>query len=278
MTVTMVATTQRGVGAIAAAFAAAQAQERRALITYLTLGYPRREDTVDLCLALQEGGADIIELGVPFSDPVADGPVIQRASHAALQAGVTPGECLRLASAVRAGGVSVPLVFMGYYNPIHAWGEATYVRDCAAAGVDGLIVPDLPLEEAQPLQEATAAAGLALIFLVAPTSSAQRIARLAEATSGFLYVVSRLGTTGVASGPGPELAAQLELVRQHARTPVAVGFGMSRAEQIQALPPFVDGVIVGSAIVSEAERGALALQKYVSSLHAGLIDRRNHAD
>lgn len=259
-----------GVEAIGRAFARARSQGRAALITYLTLGYPSPKESPALVRALQAGGADLIELGVPFSDPLADGPIIQQASHQALQAGMTPRGCLELVSRLRQGGVEVPLLLMGYYNPIHAYGLEAYARDCAHAGVDGLIVPDLPLEEAGPLRAACEEEGLALVFLVAPTSGEERIARIAAATRGFLYLVSRLGITGMGQGPGEELAEQLALVRRHARTPVAVGFGLSRPEQVRRLASQVDGLIVGSAVVERAAEGPEALCEYVRSLCAVL--------
>ena len=259
-----------GVEAIGQAFARARAQGRAALIAYLTLGYPSPADSPALVRALQDGGADLIELGVPFSDPLADGPVIQRASHQALQAGMTPRGCLELVAQLRREGIRVPLLLMGYYNPIHAYGPEAYARDAALAGADGLIVPDLPPEEAGPLRAACEREGLALVFLVAPTSGEERIARIAAVTRGFLYVVSRLGTTGAGRGPGEELARQLERVRRHARTPVAVGFGLSRPEQVRRLAPQVDGLIVGSAVVERASEGAKALYAYLRSLRAAL--------
>lgn len=260
----------RGIEAISAAFAQARAQGRAALITYLTLGYPTPDDSSELVRALQAGGADLIELGVPFSDPLADGPIIQRASHTALQAGMTPRGCLELVSRLRRAGVEVPLLLMGYYNPIHAYGPEAYARDAALVGVDGLIVPDLPLEEADPLRAACEREGLALVFLVAPTSGEERIARIAVATRGFLYLVSRLGTTGTGRGPDEELVKQLALVRLYARTPVAVGFGLSRPEQVRRLASQVDGLIVGSAVVERAVEGPEALREYVRSLRAAL--------
>ena len=169
---------------------------------------------------------------------------------------ITPERCLELTARLREGGVSVPLLLMGYYNPIHHYGLERYAQDCAAAGADGLIVPDLPPEEAEPLREACLSRGLALVFLVAPTTrgSAHRAAS-PRPRSGFLYVISRLGTTGAGQGPGPELADRLALVRRHARTPVAVGFGISRPEDARSLAPHADGIIVGSAIVERAPRG-----------------------
>lgn len=265
-----VATNPHGIRAIDLAFRAARAEKRCALITYLTLGYPSPADSLKLVPALQAGGADIIELGVPFSDPVADGPTIQRASHAALEAGTTPGDCLHLAARLRQVGVSVPLVLMGYYNPIHNWGLRAYVHDCATAGVDGLIVPDLPPEEAGPLQEACRGESLALVFLVAPTSGEARIAQIAAGTQGFLYVISRLGITGAEHSPGEELTAQLAVVRRYAQTPIAVGFGISRPQQVRALAPKVDGIIVGSGVVERAQEGTEALRNYVGSLRAAM--------
>ncbi|MBM3190947.1 MAG: tryptophan synthase subunit alpha [Chloroflexi bacterium] len=262
---------QTGVAAVERAFARAHGENRCALITYLTAGYPSPDESLALISALQEGGADLIELGVPFSDPVADGPTIQRASQAALAAGVTPSACLELAARLRERGVTAPLVLMGYYNPIHSYGLDAYTRDCARMGVDGLIVPDLPPEEAGPLRALCRERGLALIFLVAPTTGEERLASIASATSGFLYVVSRLGITGSALDATGELAQRLGIIRAHARTPVAVGFGISRPEQMRALVPWVDGLIVGSAVVERAPDGPDALRGYVAELRAACV-------
>jgi tryptophan synthase alpha chain len=263
-------TSLRGAAAIREAFARAQGAGRAALITYLTFGYPTPADSLDLVPALEVGGADIIELGVPFSDPVADGPAIQRASHDALQAGVTPAMCLELAGRLRKAGVTTPFVFMGYYNPIYDYGLERYADACRAAGVDGLIVPDLPLEEAGDLGAACQRVGLALIQLVAPNSPPARAAQIAAATEGFLYVVSRMGTTGAGASPTGELGGRLAELRQVSEAPVSVGFGISRPDQARALAGLVDGIIVGSAVVERAAAGADALREYVSSLRDGL--------
>ena len=164
----------------------------------------------------------------------------------------------------------MPLVLMGYYNPIHNWGLRAYVHDCATAGVDGLIVPDLPPEEASPLQEACRGESLALVFLVAPTSGEARVAQIAAGTQGFLYVISRLGITGAGHSPGKELTTQLAVVRRYAQTPIAVGFGISRPQQVRALAPKVDGIVVGSGVVERAQEGTEALRKYVGSLRAAM--------
>ncbi len=267
---THVTRTLSGERAIAAAFRAARGAGRAALIPDLTAGYPTPVASPDLVLALQAGGADLVELGVPFSDPVADGPTIQRAGQRALAAGMTPARCLDLCRAVRGRGVGVPLVLMGYYNPIHAYGPGAYARDCAAAGVDGLIVPDLPPDEAEPLAEECRAAGLALIHLVAPTTPPERAARIAVETTGFLYVVSRLGTTGGTMAAGEALAGRLRALRAVARTPLAVGFGISRPEEVATVAREADGVVVGSAVVECAGEGPEALRAYVASLAAAL--------
>jgi len=227
--------------------------------------------------ALVRGGADIIELGVPFSDPVADGPTIEAASHVALANGMTPDFCLEQAAALRRQGVDRPLILMGYYNPILAQGIERHAQRCQAAGIDGLIVPDLPPEEAQELRAACDQRGLALIYLAAPTTDSQRLQRLAQETRGFLYVVSRLGTTG-AVGTGAMqadptaddgLRSQLALARE-GRAPVAVGFGVSRAEDVRALARLADGVIVGSAIVRRAPDGPSAVEAFVRELGAAV--------
>jgi len=265
MTTTRVET---GVAAIARAFSATRAEARCALITYLTVGWPSPESTPEMVRALESGGADLIELGVPFSDPVADGPTIQRASYTALQAGVTPRACLEAVARLREGGLSVPVLLMGYVNPILSYGVEDWVADCAQAGVDGLIVPDLPPEEASPLRAQCDERGLALVFLVAPTTPAARLARIAAETQGFLYVVSRLGTTGADVTLEDGLRRQLAVARQCAPAPVAVGFGISRPDQVRALAPLTDGIIVGSAIVEKAAEGCEPLRGYVASLRA----------
>jgi tryptophan synthase alpha subunit len=252
------------------AFGRARNDGRCALITYLTAGYPDPEQSPGLFAALQAGGADVIEMGVPFSDPVADGPTIQTASRVALEAGMTPRRCLELLSQIRAQGVTPPIVLMGYYNPIFSYGLERYAADCAQRGADGLIVPDLPPEEAQPLRDACARHGLALIFLAAPTTAERRLVEIARATQGFLYVVSRLGTTGASLALDEELMRRLALARKQALTPVAVGFGVSCPEEAQALAPHADGVIVGSAIVRRAVEGPESLAAYVSALRAAL--------
>lgn len=269
------AVTRQGMEAVADAFAVSRAEGRPALITYLTMGYPALDAALELVPALEAGGADIIELGVPFSDPVADGPAIQRASFCALQAGMTPARCLEQVARLRGAGVRVPLVLMGYYNPILRWGEAEYVRDCRRAGVDGLIVPDLPPEEAGALADVCRREGLALIFLVAPTTGEERLREVAGRSTGFLYVVSRLGTTGADKRfDTAELCRRLAVVRRLSPVPVAVGFGISSAEQARALAGLADGVIVGSAVVERAAQGPAVLREYTADLRAALGNKK----
>ena len=237
-----------GAHSIEGAFAAARAQNRIGLIAFLTVGYPTPDATRHVALALVEGGADLIELGIPFSDPLADGATVQRASYAALQQGVNVACCLETAAAIRAQ-TPTPLAFMGYYNPILRFGVERFCQHCAAAGVNGLIVPDLPPEEAGELKQACHNNGLALVFLVAPTSTEERLARVAAEASGFVYCVSLSGTTGARAKLAHGLREFVGRVRQHTDLPLAVGFGVSRPEHVAEIATFADGAVVGSALI-----------------------------
>jgi len=253
---------------ITAAFHSAKEEGRAALVIYLTAGYPSAQAAEEFVPALERAGADLVELGVPFSDPVADGPIIQRAANWALEQGVTPHDCLAQARRLRGSGVRVPLIFMGYYNPIHTWGPGAYARSCREAGVDGLIVPDLPLEEAGELASACQAEGLALVYLVAPSTPAERLARIAARAEGFLYLVSRPGTTGPRDALPVGLPEYVARVRCVARVPVAIGFGISSPTQVQRAASLADGVVVGSAVVERAAQGVEAMERYVAELRA----------
>jgi len=239
-----------GLDHIASVFAHARAAGCAALMPYYTLGYPDGPTSEAVIRAIAEAGADLIELGVPFSDPLADGPTIQRSSQVALARGMTSARCLELTGRLRAGGVRQPLLLMGYVNPILAYGSGRFVADAAAEGANGLIVPDLPPEEAGEIEAACAAHGLALIYLAAPTSTSERLAKVAARTTGFLYLVSVTGVTGAREGLPPDLRAFVERARAVARTPLAVGFGISTPAQAQAVSQFADGVIVGSALIN----------------------------
>jgi tryptophan synthase alpha chain len=221
---------------------------QRALIPYVTAGDPDLEMTKTLVHAMVQGGGDLIEVGVPFSDPLADGPIIQRASQRALQRGTTLRRILRMISELRPS-VDVPLVLMTYYNPVLRYGEEAFVADALDAGVDGVIVPDLPPEEAQTLMDLTADTPLDLIFLAAPTSTAARLAMLSEASRGFIYYVSRLGTTGVRDRLADDLRVMVERVRTSTSKPIAVGFGISSPEHVRLVAEIADGVVVASAIL-----------------------------
>lgn len=227
-----------------------RAEGRLGLIAYLTVGYPDVESTLRLVPALAAGGADLVELGIPFSDPLADGATIQRASHHALGQGVTVTVCLDVVRRLRQEGLTIPLLLMGYYNPVLAYGIQAFARDAADAGVDGLIVVDLPPEEATAVQAACVGHGLNLIYLLAPTSSDERIALVAGQAGGFLYCVSLTGVTGARQELSPGLAEFLARVRRHTSLPLAVGFGISRAEHVQAVARLgAEAAVIGSAII-----------------------------
>ena len=240
---------------IGEAMARLRAEGRLGLIAYLTVGYPDVESTLRLVPALAAGGAAMVELGVPFSDPLADGATIQRASHRALAQGVTVNVCLDVVSRLRRGGLTIPLVLMGYYNPILAYGVEEFVRDAADAGADGLIVVDLPPEEALPVQRACAGRGMNVIYLLAPTSSDERVALVAGRASGFVYCVSLAGVTGARRDLSPGLGEFLARVRRHTSLPLAVGFGISQVEHVQAVARLgAQAAVIGSAIIDLIDR------------------------
>ena len=242
-----------GVARIEQAFARAQARSTVALMPYAPIGYPSLTATHAIVQALAEAGADLIELGIPFSDPLADGATVQRASHAALENGVNFDRCLETVAALRPL-VETPLICMGHFNPFHRRGVARSVAECAAAGVDGLIIPDLPPEEADELAAACRAEDVALIFLVAPTSSEARLAQVGAAGTGFLYCVSLAGVTGARSSLPPDLPEYLARVRRHTALPLAVGFGLSTAEHVAAVGRVADGAVIGSALINHIEQ------------------------
>ncbi len=227
----------------------------RALIPYFTAGDPSLSVTRQLVIEAAKRGADIIELGIPFSDPLADGPVIQRATQRALAAGVTLPRVLELVRELR-GEIATPLVFLTYYNPVLAFGLQAFCRTAVAAGADGVIVADLPPEEAGPLRAEADAAGLELIHLVAPTSTPERMRKIARATGAFVYMVSLTGVTGARTDLPADLAGHLRALRSITTKPVCVGFGIGTPEHAALVGRFADGVIVGSAIVRLVEQHA----------------------
>ncbi len=257
-------------------FAALKAQGRAALMPYFTLGYPTPAASLQVVEALAQTGADLIELGVPFSDPLADGPTIQHSTQVALEQGITVRRCFEMVREIRARGVPQPLLLMGYINPILAYGVDRYAADMCDAGADGLIVPDLPLEEADALDSACRRHGLALVYLASPASTPERLAALAEKTSGFLYLVSLAGVTGARSALSSELAGFVERARAVAQVPLAVGFGISTPQHAQAVASLADGVIIGSALVhaaGKAENAAEGAAKFMHEIHAALVAR-----
>src|SRR5262245_10938794 len=236
-------------------FEALRRRGERALIPYFTAGDPSLDATRQLVVEAAKQGADIVELGIPFSDPLADGPVIQRATQRALAAGVTLPRVLEVGREVR-NEVALPLVLLTYYNPILAFGLASFCRAAVAAGVDGVIVADLPPEEAGPLRAEADPAGLRVIHLAAPTSTPARMRAIARASGGFIYMVSLTGVTGARRDLPADLAGHLRALRGITTKPIAVGFGISTPEHAAAVGKLADGVIVGSAIVDLVERHA----------------------
>ena len=240
-------------------FERSRQKNRIALMPYLPIGYPSVETTLALAPALVEAGADLFELGVPYSDPQADGATIQHATHVALQNGVTPRVCLEVAAKIRQS-VDVPLLFMTYYNPIARMGDTEFCKAASEAGVDGLIVPDLPPEEADGLRVATKQHELDTAFLVAPTSTDERLRIVTEASSGFVYCVSLSGITGARAQLASGLADYLARVRRFTDLPLAVGFGISRPEHVREVARHADGAIVASALIDRLDKLAPAEQ------------------
>jgi tryptophan synthase alpha chain len=252
---------------------------RAALMPYLPLGYPTLEVSQELIRAVADAGADVIEVGIPFSDPLADGPVIQRATQIALQNGITVAKCLEMVRAARARDVTIPLVLMGYYNPILRFGVERFARAARDAGADGVIVADLPVEEAGEVQRACEANDVDFVYLAAPTSTDARLKKIAEATRGFLYLVSLTGVTGAREGLPIELEEFVRRVRGITHKPLCVGFGVANAASAARVAQVGDGVIVGSALVTRIGDAATAVklaEEFVRELRL-VVERRPKA-
>jgi len=232
-------------------FAALKAEGRAGFVAYVMAGDPSRAESLEILRGLPAAGADIIELGFPFSDPMAEGPPIQRAAIRGLKAGLTLKGTLDLARDFRAGDTDTPLILMGYLNPIESYGYAAFARDAAASGVDGLIVVDCPPEEADPLSDALDAHSVSLIRLATPTSDDARLKIIARRTSGFVYYVSVAGVTGVKEAQALSVAPAVERVRKASGLPVAVGFGVRTPERAAEIARVADAVVVGSVLVDE---------------------------
>ena len=239
-------------GRLAATFATLRAGGERALVAFFTAGDPSLDGTARLVIEAERRGADVIELGVPFSDPVADGPVIQRAGQRALAAGASLRRVLELVHTLRSE-VRAPIVLMTYYNPVLAFGLPAFAETAGKVGVDGVIMIDLPPEEGGALRERTDAAGVDTVLLVTPTSTPDRVRMIARRSQGFVYLVSLTGVTGERAALPPDLEAQVRALRLVTTKPVCVGFGIGRPEQAAAVGRLADGVIVGSAIVRLVE-------------------------
>jgi len=263
---------------IAQKFEALKQDGRRALIPYIAAGDPEPWITVPLMHALVKNGADILELGVPFSDPMADGPVIQRAAERALKYKISLTNVLAMVREFREKDKTTPVVLMGYLNPIEVLGYARFAKEAAAAGVDGVLTVDLPPEEADVFQPAMKAQGLDTIFLLAPTSPVERIKLIAKAASGFIYYVSLRGVTGAANLDVREVAAKLKEIRGHTKLPLGVGFGIGSPEAAAQVAEFADAVIVGSAVVKRMEEMAAKPDKILTEVPAFIARLREAMD
>lgn len=258
-------------------FAALRHRGEVGLAAFLTVGYPDLGATLDLVPALVSGGADLVELGVPFSDPLADGATIQRASFRALQEGVSLHTCFEVAAELRRREVGVPLLLMGYYNPIQSYGLERFCDGCVSSGVDGIIVADLPPEESGELRSQCRDRGIDFIALLAPTSTEERIAMACGEASGFIYCVSLTGVTGAREALPPGLSEFVARVRRHTSLPLAVGFGVSTRAHMEAIGRMAEAAVIGSALIDLIERlppheRASSLEAYLRSLK-GITER-----
>ena len=264
-------------------FAALRAQGRQAVIPYIACGDPYADATVDIMRALAAGGADVIELGVPFSDPMADGPVIQRASERALANGIGVPQVFDAVRAFRAGDAGTAVVLMGYANPIEAYdlahGPGGFVRDAAAAGVDGVLVVDYPPEEAVEFAARLKGAGLAPIFLLAPTSTEKRMRQVGEVAAGYVYYVSLKGVTGAGHLDTDAVARAVPRIKQHVSVPVGVGFGIRDAASAKAVAAVSDAVVIGSALIQALEKQprdqvAATAREFIAGIRAAVDEVR----
>ncbi len=256
-------------------FSALQSQNRKALITFITAGDPAPELTVPLMHAMVKSGVDILELGVPFSDPMAEGPVIQRANERALKFNVGMHDVLEYVRAFRKQDDRTPVVLMGYANPIERMGVDRFVTEAKAAGVDGAIVVDYPPEEAREFSDKLKAQDMDLIFLLAPTSTEERIRQVAQISSGFSYYVSLRGVTGAGHIDTAEVSERIAAIRQHVKLPIGVGFGIRDAETAKTVASVADAVVIGSRIIQELEhtpkeQAVDAVQAFLSGIRRAI--------
>lgn len=229
--------------------------KKKAFIAFISAGDPDLKTTADLVIALGNAGVDIIELGIPFSDPLADGPTIQASFERALKKGVTVPKILQMVGQVRKFS-QTPIALMTSYNPVFHYGEEKFIKDAKAAGVDGIIIPDLPPEEAKTLIALARKADISTVFFFSPTTAAHRVKRISDASTGFIYYVSLTGVTGARTALPADLIEKIKKAKRSTKKPVCVGFGISTREQVKAISAVSDGVIVGSAIVKEIEKNS----------------------
>ncbi|NJD55085.1 MAG: tryptophan synthase subunit alpha [Nitrospirae bacterium] len=254
---------------IARKFQALRKEGKKAFIPYIMAGDPDIKRTGELVKVLEDCGADIIELGVPFSDPLADGPTIQAAAQRALGGGTTLHTVLEFVSTLR-NSTQIPIILMTYYNPVFKYGDEKFIEDALSAGVDGIIVPDLPPDEAEGLIRLSRKKPFDTIFLLAPTSTEERMQKVCHASRGFIYYVSITGITGTALSLDPFIGSHMAQIRKISDTPIAVGFGISTPEEAATVAGIADGVIVGSAIVKRTNGPDEELRQYLLSLRAAI--------
>lgn len=256
---------------IVARFDKVKAEGRAALVAYLMAGDPDLESSYQAICALRDNGADVIELGAPFTDPMADGPAIQKAALRALAQKTTLSDVLALAKRFREDDQDTPLILMGYANPVHTLGYEAFAAAAADAGIDGTILVDLPPEEDQPIREAYAAHGLSVIRLATPTTNEARMAKVAEGASGFLYYVAVAGVTGAGSANPDDIRAGVEMAQRVSGLPVCVGFGIKNGDQAVAMAKIADGVVVGSAFVEQARLATVAKTPQITAEKMGQL-------
>lgn len=261
---------QSGLEAIEAMFAHAKSENRAAFLPYFPIGYPDYETSLDAIAAMAEEGVDGFEIGMPFSDPLADGPTVQAATQIALENGTTVRKCIEGVRTLRERGVTQPMLLMGYLNPMLAYGIEKFVQDAKAAGADGFIVPDLPPDEGQFLTEICTREGMGLVFFLAPTSNTSRIKYVAEQARGFIYVVTLTGVTGVRTSLPPDLKEFIARLKADTDKPLVLGFGISTPEQARMVAELTEGFIVGSALVREGKKGVEAVRTLARSLRRAL--------
>ncbi len=264
-------TSTHGIAAIAAMFARAKTEDRAAFLPYFPIGYPTLDESIEAVAAMAAQGVDGFEIGIPFSDPLADGPTIQAATQIALENGTTVRDCLDAVRTLRARGIDQPMLLMGYVNPLVAYGLERFVQDAQAAGADGLIVPDLPPDEGAELAEICAREHMALVFFLAPTSGDERIALVAQQATGFIYVVALTGITGARAELPSDLTTFIARVRARSGSvPLVLGFGISTPDHVQMVSKLMDGFIVGSALVKAGRDGVPSVAALAGELRRAL--------